>query len=106
MKNIRDNFGEPDERGIVRDWVGRTGFRGQSGYVFIFRNEAEERYARLLAQSPFFRRPCFIGPEIEDGRLILESSGRRVVVEPETWDGLKDALLRIHFEYAPKKVKG
>jgi hypothetical protein len=81
-----------------------SGYRGKSGFIFGFRDEASERYARLLAQSPFSRRPQFMGPTIEDGKLVLESSGRRVVVEPETWEGLKDALLRIHFEYAPPKV--
>jgi hypothetical protein len=80
------------------------GYRGKSGFVFNFRNEAEERYARLLAASLFSRRPQFMGPEIIDGKLVLESSGRRVVVEPETWEGLKDALIKIHFEYAPPKV--
>jgi hypothetical protein len=81
-----------------------TGYRGQSGYVFIFRDEANERFARLLAESPYSRRPHFMGPVIENGKLVLESSGRRVVVEPETWEGLKDALLALHFEYAPPKV--
>jgi len=60
--------------------------------------------AALLAQSPFARRPQFIGPMIENGKLVLESSGRRVVVEPETWEGLKNALVEIHFQYAPPKV--
>jgi len=81
-----------------------SGFRGKSGFIYSFRNEAEERFARLLAESPYSRRPHFMGPVIENGKLVLESSGRRVVVEPETWDGLKDALLRIHFEYAPPKI--
>ena len=80
-----------------------NGFRGESGFIFYFRSDADERYARLLAQSPFSRRPQFMGPLLEDGKLILESSGRRVVVEPETWEGLRNALVAIHFEYAPPK---
>jgi hypothetical protein len=79
------------------------GYRGQTGHVFWFEGEASERYARLLAQSPFSRRPCFVGAIIEDGVLILESSGRRVVVEGDTWPALADALLRLHFEYCPRK---
>ena len=79
------------------------GFRGQNGFIYYYRNDADERYARLLAQSPFSRRPQFMGPEIVDGKLVLESSGRHVIVEPETWEGLKNALVAIHFEYAPPK---
>ena len=84
-----------NERGV--------GFRSESGFIYYYRNDADERYTRLLAQSPFTRRPQFMGPEIVDGKLVLESSGRRVVVEPETWEGLQSALVRIHFEYAPPK---
>ncbi|HEY4720715.1 MAG TPA: hypothetical protein VII92_02620 [Anaerolineae bacterium] len=105
MRHLSQDFGEPDGRGVVRNARGDTGIRGQNGYIFFFRNEANERYARLLAQSPFFRRPQYVSPVIDNGKLVLESSGRRVTVEPETWPGLADALLRIHFEYSPPKVK-
>jgi hypothetical protein len=81
-----------------------AGYRGQNGFIYYFRNAADERYAKLLAQSPFARRPQFIWPVIENGKLVLESSGRRVVVEPETWEGLKNVLIAIHFEYSPPKV--
>jgi hypothetical protein len=81
-----------------------SGYRGQTGFTYWYSDEASERYSRLLAQSPFSRRPSFVRPLIENDKLVLESSGRRVVVEPETWEGLADALLRIHFEYAPPKV--
>jgi hypothetical protein len=91
------------EQEIVNNERG-NGYRGQNGFIFYFRDEATERYARLLAQSPFSRCPQFMGPEIGNGKLVIESSGRRVVVEPETWPGLADALLRIHFEYAPPKI--
>jgi len=70
-----------------------------------YRSDADERYSRLLAQSPFSRRPQFVSPEIQNDKLVIESSGRRVTVEPETWPGLADALVRIHFEYAPPKVQ-
>ena len=80
------------------------GYRGQSGFIFGFNDEASERYARLLAESPFGRWPKFIWPEIQDGKLVLESSGRRVIVEPETWEGLQNALVEIHFQYSPPKV--
>src|SRR4051794_36218922 len=103
MRHISKDFSEPDARGVVRNALGYTGIRGINGYVFFFNGEAKERYARLLAQSPFYRSPQFVTPEIVGDKLGLESSGRRVVVEPETWEGLKDALLRIHFEYAPPK---
>ena len=82
-----------------------TGYRAQSGYIYFFRDEASERYCKLLAQSPFSRKPSFIGPRIEDGQLVLESSGRRVVVEDDTWPALADALLRLHFEYSPRKTE-
>jgi hypothetical protein len=104
MNNFRDTFSEPDEQGIVCDSRGLTGIPSQhNSYIFLFRDEAEERYSRLLAQSPFFRRPYFLGVVIEDGKLVLQSSGRRVVVEPETWEGLRDALIKIHFEFVPRR---
>lgn len=85
-----------NERGV--------GFRNESGFVYYYRHEADKRYARLLAQSPFARRPQFMSPELDGDKLVLESSGRRVTVEPETWEGLQNALVRIHFQQAPPKV--
>jgi len=101
---FRESFGEPDAEGVVRNIEGITGFRGKSGFIFTFRDEGHKRFARLLAQSPYHRRPYYIHPTIDDGKLILESSGRRVVVEDETWEGLKDAIIRLTFEYAPPKT--
>lgn len=102
---FRESFGEPDAEGIVRNADGLVGYRGKSGFIFTFRNEAYKRLARLLAESHFFRRPQFIFPAIEGDKLVLQSSGRRVIVEPETWEGLKDAIIRLNFEYAPRKAE-
>jgi hypothetical protein len=95
--NISDNFGEPDARGVVQDDQGRQGIRGRDGFVFFFRDDPSERYARCLAGSTHHRKPLFIKPEIEDGKLVLALGNRRVIVLTENWDGLKDALVRIHF---------
>jgi hypothetical protein len=106
MNDLRQmqSYGPPDEHGIIRNGFGDPAYRGANGTIFKFYDEANRRYCKLLAQSPFSRRPHFVGPVIEDGVLILESSGRRVVVEDDTWPALADALLRIHFEYCPPKV--